>query len=629
MQLVSIYCSIPLAQIIKTLYLHRFSLTIDSFVHIPPVKNTKMSFIKPKNHQGCTVWLTGLSGSGKTTIARNTKKFLDRFNIPVVHLDGDGLRKGINSNLGFSKEDRRENIRRVAEMAVFMAQHGSIALVSLISPYAEYRLAARQAHESVNIKFYEVYVNTPIEICEVRDPKQLYRLARSGDIPNFTGVSSGAPYEVPICPDLLIESGIYAIEECCTKVLRLLVDQKMVPSAILDPVDMHIDITQKIDLIEASKALPKISLSKLSLQWAQVIAEGWATPLEGFMRESEYLECIHLKTITANNMVHSQSIPIVLPIRDDDKRRARGFNTVELLYEEKPVGLLIDVEIYEDRKKERCARTFGSVDVGHPTIKSIMESDTCWLMGGRLQMFERVQWNDGLDKYRLTPQEIRHRLIQMKADAVFVFQLRNPLHNGHVLLIDETYEKLRATYEHPVLLLHPIGGWTKDDDVPLHVRMEQHQVLLDEKVLDASRTILSIFPSPMSYAGPTEVQWHAKGRIVAGVDHYIVGRDPAGVKDPSDPSRDLYDPTHGAKILQKAPGLQCLNIIPFKVAALNKKRNKMEFLNPDLSLDDYELISGSRMRQMARDGENPPEAFMNPKAWSVLAEYYKSLQATK
>lgn len=300
----------------------------------------------------------------------------------------------------------------------------------------------------------------PIEICEVRDPKQLYRLARSGDIPNFTGISSGSPYEAPICPDLLIESGIYAIEECRNKVPRLLVDQGIVPSAILDPVDRHIDITQKIDLIEASKTLPGVPLTKLDLQWAQVIAEGWATPLEGFMRESELLECLHFKTLTAHNMCHSQSIPIVLPIDDQHKQKLRGFESVMLSYLDKPVGLLADIEAYEDRKRERCARTFGSVDMGHPTIKNIIESKSQWLLGGRLQLFERILWEDGLDKYRLTPSEIRYQLIQKKADAVFVFQLRNPLHNGHVLLINETYQKLQATYKQPVLLLHPIGGWT-------------------------------------------------------------------------------------------------------------------------------------------------------------------------
>lgn len=583
-----------------------------------------MSFKQPPGHLGCTIWLTGLSGSGKTTIARNTLKFLEKFNMKVVHLDGDELRKGLNRNLGFSKEDRRENIRRVAEVAALFVKAGNIALVSLISPYAEYRLAARNTHEKFNLKFFEVYVDTPIEICEVRDPKQLYKLARSGDIPDFTGVSSGSPYEPPVCPDLHINTGVYAIERCRDMVLQLLVEHELVPRAILEPVDRHMPITQKLDLIDASQMLPRVEIDTMSLQWAQVVAEGWATPLEGFMREREFLECLHFKTLSVNNMVHSQSIPIVLPLMEEDKHKIRGFESVVLTHSNKLRGILTDIDIFEDRKKERCARTFGSVDPGHPTIKSILESKNEWLIGGRLNLFERILWEDGLDKYRLTPQEIKNQLFQMQADAVFVFQLRNPLHNGHVLLINETYEKLRADYEKPVLLLHPIGGWTKDDDVPLAVRIKQHQVLLDEGVLDKDRTILSIFPSPMSYAGPTEVQWHAKARIVAGVNYYIVGRDPAGVKDPSDSTKDLYDPTHGAKILDKTPGLQCLNVIPFRVAALNKKENKMEFLEPDSNPDDFDLISGSKMRQMARNGQDPPEAFMNQKAWEVLAEFYKT-----
>lgn len=374
--------------------------------------------------------------------------------------------------------------------------------------------------------------------------------------------------------------------------------------------------------------LPKVTISTTSLQWAQVIAEGWATPLEGFMREREFLECLHFKTLTRNNMTHSQSIPIVLPITDNDKTGMKGFESVVLRHRDKDIGLLFDIEIYEDRKKERCARTFGSVDAGHPTIKAILDSKTRWLIGGRIQLFERITWDDGLDKYRLTPQEIKHQLIQKKADSVFVFQLRNPLHNGHVLLINETCKKLKATYENPIFLLHPIGGWTKDDDVPLEVRIKQHQVLLDQGVLDKDRTIISIFPSPMSYAGPTEVQWHAKGRLVAGVDYYIVGRDPAGVKDPSDPTLDLYDPTHGCKILEMTPGLQSLNVIPFRVAALNKTKNQMEFLDEGSRKEDYEFISGSRMRQMARDGEKPPETFMNSAAWEVLCDFYKANRLT-
>lgn len=126
--------------------------------------------------------------------------------------------------------------------------------------------------------------------------------------------------------------------------------------------------------------------------------------------------------------------------------------------------------------------------------------------------------------------------------------MRNPIHNGHALLMQETRAQLLKKYKNPMLLLHPLGGWTKDDDVPLDVRIAQHKAVIESGVLDPSWTILSIFPSPMLYAGPTEVQWHARARLACGVNAYIVGRDPAGIQDP-DTGDFLYDPTHGAKVI--------------------------------------------------------------------------------
>ena len=111
----------------------------------------------------------------------------------------------------------------------------------------------------------------------------------------------------------------------------------------------------------------------------------------------------------------------------------------------------------------------------------------------------------------------------------------------------------RKGYRNPTLLLHPLGGWTKEDDVPLHVRINQHKAILEEGVLDKNTTILAIFPSPMMYAGPTEVQWHAKARLVAGANFYIVGRDPAGIKHPGNAGRLLLQPSGPGvmKIFQK------------------------------------------------------------------------------
>lgn len=167
----------------------------------------------------------GLSGSGKTTVSAAVRDYLIKYNVPVKSLDGDELRLGLNNNLGFSKEDRGENIRRTAEIASEFALSGFITLVSLISPYAEFRQAARAIHEQERkkVKFFETYVNTPIKVCEQNDVKGLYKRARAGQLADFTGVDM--EYEVPTNPDILIERCELSLNECAMKVLRLLVEQ--------------------------------------------------------------------------------------------------------------------------------------------------------------------------------------------------------------------------------------------------------------------------------------------------------------------------------------------------------------------------------------------------------------------
>ncbi|KAJ8921005.1 hypothetical protein NQ315_015801 [Exocentrus adspersus] len=159
--------------------------------------------------------------------------------------------------------------------------------------------------------------------------------------------------------------------------------------------------------------------------------------------------------------------------------------------------------------------------------------------------------------------------------------------------------------------------------------MKQHQAVLEDGVLDKESTVLAIFPSPMMYAGPTEVQWHAKARMVAGANHYIVGRDPAGVPHPlgkeATPDGNLYDSSHGARVLRMAPGLSELEIIPFRVAAYDVKNKKMTFFQPERK-EEFDFISGTRMRKIARTGEEPPDGFMAPKAWQVISNYYRSLE---
>jgi bifunctional enzyme CysN/CysC len=166
---------------------------------------------------GATVWMTGLSGSGKSTIATAVEHTLVSSGHAAFMLDGDNLRHGLNSNLGFSPEDRAENVRRTGEVAKTLAEAGTVSVVSLVSPYAADRDKVRQIHEAAGIPFFEVFVDTPLEECERRDPKGLYAKARAGEITDLTGV--GSPYEAPATPELVTDPDL---ETAVRQVIALL-----------------------------------------------------------------------------------------------------------------------------------------------------------------------------------------------------------------------------------------------------------------------------------------------------------------------------------------------------------------------------------------------------------------------
>jgi len=170
---------------------------------------------KLKRHFGLTVWLTGLSGSGKTTIATELERQLNHWDIHTIVLDGDNVRNGLNKNLGFSPEDRKENIRRIGEVAKLFREAGIVNIVSFISPYREDRQTARDLSEGHD--FIEVFIDCSLKECEKRDPKGLYIKARAGELKDFTGIS--APYELPEKADLVINTEKTKLEWCVKKIL--------------------------------------------------------------------------------------------------------------------------------------------------------------------------------------------------------------------------------------------------------------------------------------------------------------------------------------------------------------------------------------------------------------------------
>lgn len=164
--------------------------------------------------KGATYWFTGLSGSGKSTLSVGLKAKIDALvgdNKKVFILDGDVIRTGLNKGLGFSNEDRAENIRRIAEVSKLFAMSGQIVFVAFISPYSAGRNFARQIHQDAGLNFAEVYVSASLEVCESRDVKGLYQKAREGVIKNFTGISD--PYEAPENPEVNVDTGALNIEQ--------------------------------------------------------------------------------------------------------------------------------------------------------------------------------------------------------------------------------------------------------------------------------------------------------------------------------------------------------------------------------------------------------------------------------
>ncbi len=179
--------------------------------------------VKILGQKGATLWFTGLSGSGKSSIAVALEQALTARGKLTYRLDGDNIRLGINKNLGFSAEDRTENIRRIGEISKLFVDVGVITLSSFVSPYRADRDLVRELHQQAGMDFIEVYVDVPLEVAEERDPKGLYKKARAGEIPNFTGISD--PYEEPLNAEVVLNSHEMSLQQEVDILLQLMTDR--------------------------------------------------------------------------------------------------------------------------------------------------------------------------------------------------------------------------------------------------------------------------------------------------------------------------------------------------------------------------------------------------------------------
>lgn len=197
-----------------------------------------------RNGSGLALWMTGLPASGKSTLAYALEEVLVRVGIQAYVLDGDNLRHGLTSDLGFSKRDREENVRRVAETSRLMADAGLVMISSLVSPYRDGRATARSIHEDDGIPFVEVFVDAPVRECEARDPKGLYKRARAGEIKGMTGVDD--PYEEPLAPEITLRTDELSVPAEVARVLLYMKRRDLVRLPSWNPFAWLSRITRRI-----------------------------------------------------------------------------------------------------------------------------------------------------------------------------------------------------------------------------------------------------------------------------------------------------------------------------------------------------------------------------------------------
>ncbi|CAM9856248.1 unnamed protein product, partial [Phaeothamnion confervicola] len=431
------------------------------------------------------------------------------------------------SDLGFSADDRAESVRRVGEMSCLFSDAGVVTIVSLVSPYRDDRDAVRQRHEEQDIPFLETFMDVPLDVVKDRDPKGLYKKVEAGEIKGFTGID--APYEAPLNAEIVLPNWDMTIEECVAALMHALEKHGILSGGNTDPtglpmpdgdeiVDLHVPASLRAQRRAEAETLPKVLLTDIDLNWLQTVGEGWASPLKGFMREGALLQTIHFNSylvdphnVTGNYAFNematnfgempkerppsrvSSSVPIVLPCTGYTKKEIEGSGKQAVALTTKDgevVAILRHPEIYANRKEEIVARIFGVIDPGHPYIAHIYNGGD-WLIGGEVELLDRIRYNDGLDKWRLTAREVRAEFAKKGADVVYAFQTRNPTHAGHAYLMRTAGDMLRKQYgyKQPVLWLSPLGGWTKSDDVPLDVRVRQHEAVLNERMLDPDTTV--------------------------------------------------------------------------------------------------------------------------------------------
>jgi sulfate adenylyltransferase/3'-phosphoadenosine 5'-phosphosulfate synthase len=540
--------------------------------------------------KGFVVWFTGLSGAGKSTIANALKAELELRGRHVELLDGDEVRTHLSKGLGFSKEDRDTNIRRIGYVARLVARSGGVAITAAISPYREVRDEVRAETPG----FVEVFARCPLDTLVERDVKGLYKKAIAGEIANFTGVSD--PYEEPLHPEVVCDTSRETLRQSLSKVLDAL--ERL---GHLDrPVRESLPEGEELDALRAeARTLPRLEVGQRELSDLFMLATGALSPLDSFMGPADYKSVINDGRL-ANG--HPFTIPIVL--RADASTAER----IALFIGDQPVGIMDVTSAFTTSSEVEARSVYGTDDDAHPGVRVLKESGR-WALGGKVTALARP--TSGFPEYDLTPLQVRAVKAERGWKTMVGFQTRNPVHRAHEYLQKVALESVDG------LLLHPLVGETKSDDIPASVRMSCYEELL-RGYYPPTRVLLATNPAWMRYAGPKEAVFHAIVRRNYGCTHFIVGRDHAGVGS-------YYDTYAAHRIFDEyEPGELGIEILRFEhtfyCSACGGMASSRTCPHP---ADLHRTLSGTAVRKLLAEGADLPPEFTRPEVARVLLDATK------